>query len=53
VGFNEFGVVMLMLASFTGGLALIVASWQPAHDCGNRFCPHRTKRVDESDREES
>jgi hypothetical protein len=34
-----------MLAILAGVLALVVQMvWEPAHDCGNRYCKHVQRR---------
>lgn len=43
------GVVALMVAIFAGMLALLVAGWQPTHDCGNRYCRHVRPRAGDDD----
>jgi hypothetical protein len=42
--FTEVGAVALMIAMFSGALALLVASTQGEHTCPNRFCPKRRRQ---------
>lgn len=42
--FTEVGALALMIAMFTGAVAVLVATFMPDHDCGNRFCRKRRRQ---------
>lgn len=38
---TDTGAIALMLAIMSGVVAIVLQeTWQPVHDCGNRYCRH-------------
>lgn len=50
LGFTAEAMTALMV-SFTAGISALVVLFisGAAHDCGNRYCPHRKARTDEEE----
>ena len=50
LGFSADAVTALLFSITCGVSALmLLVVWNHPHDCGNRYCPHRTRRSEEED----
>lgn len=48
---TDAGALALMLAIMSGVIAIVLQeTWQPVHDCGNRYCSHVRRDEDEDGR---